>query len=69
MTLFRFDRSDRKNDALLVWKVRLFAAGAAMGLAGIFLDQRYLIWGAIGILVVGFALRFFKGSAASGSEQ
>ena len=52
------DRSSRTPDRFLIWKVRLFAIGATLGLAGMFMDQRAMIWGAIGVLVVGFLLRF-----------
>jgi hypothetical protein len=52
------DRSGNKADHLQ-WRVALFAAGAAMGLGGMFLDSRPVIWAAIGILGIGFLLRFF----------
>ena len=36
---FRSDRG-RRAGRFLEWKVRIFAAGAVLGLAGIFLDER-----------------------------
>ena len=60
MALFGVDRAERKDDPFLTWKVRIFAIGATLGLAGIFLEQNLLVWGAIGVLVLGFGLRFLS---------
>ncbi len=42
----------------LEWRVRLFAAGAALALAGMYMRLDWLINVALGVLLVGFALRF-----------
>ena len=56
--MFRVSR-DRNpdNQALVVWKVRLFALGAAFALAGMALTLRWLVWAGIGVLAAGVALR------------
>lgn len=66
--LFLVDRSHRTDDRFLVWKVRLFAIGATLGLAGIFLDVKALVWAAIGVLVVGFFLRFMPPAPRSDAD-
>jgi len=63
--LFFADRSNRTDDRYLVWKVRMFAIGATLGLAGMFLDQKWLVWAAIVVLVVGFFLRFLPPASSS----
>jgi hypothetical protein len=62
------DRSRRGGDPYLKWKVRLFAVGATLGLAGIFLDIRGLIWAAIVVLVVGFLVRFLPHASGDGQD-
>lgn len=57
-TMFFVDRSSDRSTEYLRWRIRLFAVGAAIGLVGIFTEVRWLIWVAIAVLVVGFALRF-----------
>lgn len=69
MSLFRPDRNDRQGDRFLEWKVRLFAVGATLGLTGIFLDVRPLVWLAIAVLAAGFALRFLPNSRKADSEE
>jgi hypothetical protein len=51
-------RRDRRH---LEWKVRLFAAGAVLGLAGIYLEERWLTGGGIAVLLAGVLLRFVPG--------
>jgi len=55
---------DRRRHAgrFLEWKVRIFAAGAVLGLAGIFLDEEWLRIGAIVVLAAGVLLRFLPGA-------
>lgn len=48
----------RSGLPFLEWRVRIFSIGAGLGLGGIFLDQPYLIWGAISVLGLGVLLRF-----------
>jgi uncharacterized membrane protein len=38
--------------------VRLFGVGAVLALAGVYLDRSWLVSVALGVLVMGFALRF-----------
>jgi hypothetical protein len=54
---------DRKRRAgrYLEWKVRIFAAGAVLGLAGILLDEAWLRIAAILVLAVGVVLRVLPG--------
>ena len=56
MGLFRPRRTGRAS-RWLEWKVRIFAVGAVLGLAGIFLDESALITAALVVLAVGAALR------------
>ncbi len=51
---------DRRRQAgpYLEWKVRIFVVAAVLGLAGIYLDERWLTGTAIVILFGGLALRF-----------
>lgn len=61
--MFRPSRTRRDGaDAFLVWKVRLFAVGAAIALAGMALTWRWLVWVGIGTLAAGMALRFLPRS-------
>ncbi len=51
----------RRNDvtkAHLDWRVRTFAAGALLALVGMALGMPWLVWIAVGLLIVGFAMRF-----------
>lgn len=59
------ERSDRE-DPLVVWKVRIFALGAALALAGIALDNPWTVWAGIAVLGVGLALRFTARRDSSG---
>ncbi len=46
------------EDGSVVWKVRLFALGAALALAGMAFTARWLVWVGLAVLVAGLALRF-----------
>ena len=50
-------RSDGE-DALLFWRVRLFALAAALALAGIAFDSSWVVWVGIAVLGVGAVVRF-----------
>jgi hypothetical protein len=55
----RLDRNrDHADDPWILLKVRLFSAGAALALGGMFLEISWLIWAALGVLGAGVALRF-----------
>ena len=66
--MFRLDRS-RSAGRHLVWRVRLFSAGAVLALAGIFLDDRWITGVAIVVLTAGMALRFRSGGGAEESGE
>ena len=48
----------RRAGPYLEWKVRLFVVAAVLGLAGIYLEERWLTGTAIVLLLGGLALRF-----------
>lgn len=51
----------------LEWKVRVFAAGAALAIGGMVLRIEWLVTAAIVLLVGGFMIRFLPGG--TGEEQ
>lgn len=63
MGIFRPRRTGHAGQ-WLEWKVRVFATGAVLGLAGIFLNQRRLVWAALAVLAVGLVLRVLPGQDA-----
>jgi hypothetical protein len=69
MSWFRIDKERRGEDPFLLWKVRIFAVGATLGLAGIFMNQRILVWAAIVVLVVGLVLRMASRRPAPPTED
>ena len=46
------------NDRHLAWKIRLFALGAALALAGIAIGNSWVVWGGVSVLAGGALLRF-----------
>lgn len=57
--MFRPSRSRTADtDSRLAWKVRSFAIGAALALAGMGMDVGWLVWSGIGVLAIGLLLRF-----------
>jgi len=52
----------RRAGRFLEWKVRVFATGAVLGLAGIFLDEEWMRISAIVVLAAGMLLRFLPGA-------
>lgn len=58
----------RKAGRFLEWKVRLFAVGAVLGLAGIYTDQRWMTAAAIGVLALGMGFRFLPGGRQAEDE-
>ena len=46
-----------RRAAFLKWRIRAFFLGAILGLAGIFLDNSWLVSAALIALLVGVALR------------
>lgn len=66
--MFRLDR-DRRAGPWLEWKVRLFTVGAVLAMAGIYLDESWLVYAAIAVLVAGVGLRFLAPSTTSEAED
>ena len=46
------------DDPFVVWKVRIFALGAALALGGIAFGNTWVVWGGVAVLGTGLALRF-----------
>ncbi len=56
--MFRASGSQQaEDDRYVLWKVRLFALGAALALAGMVWTVRWLVWAGIAALAAGLALR------------
>lgn len=53
----------------LGWRVGLFSLGAGLGIGGIFLENRLMIWAAILVLGGGFALRFMGSRRPSSTHD
>ena len=53
----------------LDWKVHLFMAGSALVLAGIYLNNYWVMWGALVVLAAAFGLRFLPGADALPKED
>lgn len=58
MGLFRPSREKRGPDPYLDWKIGLFMVGGAAGVTGMALEKSWLVGVAIGLLAIGFVLRF-----------
>jgi len=54
MPMFRLDRS-KQAGPFLEWKVRVFAVGGVVALAGMFFGERWMTGVALGLLVAGVA--------------
>ncbi len=67
MSLF-LDRN-RRAGPYLEWKVRIFAAGAVLGLAGILMDEAWLRMAAIVVLAGGILLRFLPDGTADATGK
>ncbi len=65
---FLHRRSGPGDSRLLEVRVWLFAAGAVLGLAGIYLNAGWIVGVAIAVLAVGFAVRF-AGRRGNGEED
>ena len=52
------DRSRRGPDRFFPWKVGLFVAAGLLIYFGVRLDLRWVLWIAIGLLLVAVGLRF-----------
>lgn len=56
--LIRHRRDSKGRDPHLMGRLRLLSVGIGLALGGLLLDQDLLMWGALAVLLVGFALRF-----------
>jgi len=56
-----FHRRSAVSGAHLRWRTRLLGLGALVALVGIGTEREWLVNVAIGILVLGFGLRFLPG--------
>lgn len=66
--MFRLDRT-RRAGRFLEWKVRLFTVGAVLALAGMFLEETWLVRVAMGVLAAGLLLRFLPAGALDGEPS
>lgn len=67
---FFADRSRRADRyPWLVWKVRLFSAGAVLAVAGIVMELDWAIWTAVGVLAAAFLVRFLPGGRGQVEEE
>ena len=53
----------------LEWRIRIFGVGAILGIAGMIAEMRWMIWIALGVLMVGFLLRFLPGGDETGGDD
>ena len=56
----------RREDRYLEWKIGLFSVAAAITMAGIYLDERWMTGTALALLIAGMLLRFLPGGGGSG---
>ena len=59
----------RRAGPYLEWKIRLFVVAAVLGLAGIYLEERWLTGGAIALLFAGLGLRFLPTGEGGEDEE
>lgn len=59
----------RRAGPYLEWKVRLFVVAAVLGLAGIYLEERWLTGAAIVLLFAGLGLRFLPTGERDEDEE
>ena len=68
MSLFSLlDRSQRAGRHL-EWKVRVFTLGAALAVAGIYFEERWMTGAAIVVLVGGVLLRYIPSGRVEDEE-
>lgn len=65
--LFFISRSPTDSGPLLSWRVAFFGVGGILAVLGMGLEIRWLVNVAIGVLSLGFLLRFAGGER--GSEE
>lgn len=62
------DRSKRAGPHL-EWKIRLFAAGAVLGVSGMYLEERWVTGAGIAVLLAGALLRLVPGARAPEQDE
>ena len=67
MLLALFHRIGRTS-ALLEWRIAAFFLSAVLGLAGVFLENSWLVTGALIVLMGGLALRAFTARDSDSDE-
>jgi hypothetical protein len=58
------DHRTRRPVRRLEWRIRLLGVGAILALVGLYFEASWMIWVAIGVLVLGVLLRLLPGSEA-----
>jgi hypothetical protein len=64
-----FRRGAWKSDRFVEWKVGIFFLGAALWVAGAILGLQWLVWVAIGVLLIGVLLRFAPEEQSGDEDQ
>lgn len=55
-----FIRRTRRDDPWLQWRIRFLAGGAILGIIGMVGETLWLVYVSMGLLVVGFLMRFLR---------
>ena len=63
------DRRKRGPGANLAWRVRLLGLGAVLAMVGISTQREWLINVALGVLILGFGLRFVGARNGAGEAD
>jgi hypothetical protein len=63
------DHHGRRPVRRLEWRVRLLGVGAILAFVGLYFEARWMIWGAIGVLAVGFLMRMGSRGEEDGSDE
>ena len=65
--MFRARRDRRGPDRWLPHKTMLFLLGSALGLTGMAAERAWLVYAAVAVLAIGFALRFLPRDSGDSS--
>jgi uncharacterized membrane protein len=63
------DRRKRGPGANLAWRVRLLGLGAVLAMVGISTEREWLVNVALGVLILGFGLRFVGARSGAGEPD
>ncbi len=59
-----------KNEAAyLEWRIRLFSIGGGLGIGGVWLEEPWLIYAALTVLILGVGLRFGAQRRAQDTDE